>query len=88
MPPDDTDIPELTAEFFARARPAREVFSEKAIADFKAKGGRPVATNPKVQVSIRLDKDLLDKLKADHPDWRQMVNDTMRSKVFKKSRAA
>lgn len=37
MATDDTDIPLMTEADCARARPAAEVFSEKARRDFKAK---------------------------------------------------
>ncbi|NJC39792.1 hypothetical protein GGQ87_000050 [Brevundimonas alba] len=34
---EDTDIPTLTAEDFARARPATEVFSAESLEDFRSK---------------------------------------------------
>lgn len=43
----DPDNPEWTEADFARARPAREVFSEAAIRDFEAKGLGTHATRSK-----------------------------------------
>jgi uncharacterized protein (DUF4415 family) len=43
--------------------------------------GRPKLSNPRQQVSIRLDADLLAKLKASGPGWQRRVNDILRKAV-------
>jgi|APTNR8051073442_1049403.scaffolds.fasta_scaffold04518_4 uncharacterized protein (DUF4415 family) len=78
--------PPLTDEDLSEFRPAQDVLPAEVIAAFKSRGGRPVAKNPKVLRSIRLDKDLLDALETTDPNWRQTINDTMRAKVFGENR--
>ena len=54
-PEEYDELPELTDEMFARAR-----FS---------KGGRPISTNPRVLISLRLPADVLEKWRATGPGW-------------------
>lgn len=49
------DLPELTEEMLSRA--------------VVRKAGRPVARNPRVQVTIRLPADVLARWKATGPGW-------------------
>lgn len=49
------DLPELDEDMLARAR--------------LRKGGRPVSTNPRVLLSIRLPADVIDRWKATGPGW-------------------
>ena len=87
MPFTDDNEP-ITEKDYARFRPAKDVLPAEVMAAFKKnKGGRPRAENPKVQVSIRLDKDLLETLQTNYPDWRTLLNNTMRAKVMGKARA-
>ena len=72
----DDDAPELDAAFFARARPAREVISPAAQANFKPLG-RPKSTNPKQVVNLRLDPKVLDHFKAGGPGWQTRINDVL-----------
>ncbi len=72
----DDDNPEWTEKDFARARPMSE-FPELAAAFAKAKGGRPAGSN-KEQVSLRLDKDIVAKLRAGGPGWQTRANDALR----------
>lgn len=64
---------------FARARPAMEVLDEvlPELAD-AIRRGRPPSENPKTAVSIRLDTDLLERLKADGPGWQTRANTLLR----------
>lgn len=79
---DRDDIPTLNASHFARARPATEVFSKVAVADFKSKGGRPKAAQTKTPISIRLDPDLVAALKASGVGWQSRVNSILRDAVL------
>jgi uncharacterized protein (DUF4415 family) len=82
----------LTDEELARARPfapacpglATAILGERPDLAEAMEGarkrlpGRPPAENPKKQVSIRLDADLLAKLKATGPGWQRRVNEILR----------
>jgi uncharacterized protein (DUF4415 family) len=71
--PDD-DVPELTEAFFARARPAADVMPADFMAAVRSRGGRPKSDNPKVAVSIRLDREVVDHLRATGDGWQSRVN--------------
>ncbi len=64
----DPDNPELDPAWVATARRTRSP-------------GRPPKEAPKVPVTIRLDPDLLDRLKADGPGWQSRINETLRRAV-------
>jgi uncharacterized protein (DUF4415 family) len=40
--------------------------------------GRPPVESPKQQVSVRLDADVLSRLKAGGPGWQGRMNDALR----------
>lgn len=40
--------------------------------------GRPKLANPKRQVTLRLDADLIDRLRATGPGWQSRINDILR----------
>jgi uncharacterized protein (DUF4415 family) len=72
------DNPEWTAEDFARARPAAEVLPAEVIAAFgKPKGGRPRGST-KEQVSLRIDRDVLERFRASGAGWQSRMNDALR----------
>jgi uncharacterized protein (DUF4415 family) len=81
--PDDEN-PEWTTERFARARPAREVIPpalfERLVAAQKRRQGErgPQKAPIKVAVTLRLDPDLVDQLKAGGKGWQTRVNATLR----------
>lgn len=77
-PADYDDNPEWTEADFAAARPADEVLpASVAAALVKNKGGRPRGSNKEL-VSIRLDRDALDRLRAAGPGWQTRVNEAVR----------
>ena len=70
---DPDDAPELTEEFFAKA----EVYHGDT---FVRRGrGRPATGNAKEQISVRLDQDVLAKLRASGPGWQSKVNALLRT---------
>ncbi len=71
------DNPESTDEELAQFRPFAEVFPEMA-ETVKRGPGRPRLEAPKVQVSLRLDPDVLAKWKATGPGWQGRVNAALR----------
>ena len=72
----DEDNPEWTEQDFARARPISD-FPGLAAAFPKSKGGRPRGSN-KQAVSLRLDRDVIEKFKATGPGWQARMNDALR----------
>lgn len=75
----DDDNPEWTEEDFARARPISD-FPELAAAFPKSKGGRPRGS-AKEQVSLRIDKEVLDRFRAGGPGWQSRINEVLRKAV-------
>lgn len=76
----DPDNPELTDEQIAQARPFREVFPDLAASIDRelARRGRPPVENPRRQVSIRLDPDVLAHYKSMGKGWQSRINDALR----------
>lgn len=62
----DPDTYEVSAEEMARMRPVR---------------GRPRLERPKEQVTMRLDADVLNALRASGPGWQSRVNEILRVAV-------
>ncbi|MDI1281324.1 BrnA antitoxin family protein [Brevundimonas sp.] len=75
---DKDDAPELTRELVRKARRGRDVLPEAVLAQFRRRPGRPAADNPKVPVSIRLDKDVVDHFKATGEGWQTRINSILR----------
>ncbi|WP_058086089.1 BrnA antitoxin family protein [Aquabacterium parvum] len=79
----DNDSPEATEEWFAKARPAKDVLADLMDADvakemLKPKRGRPPASRPKEHVNIRLDADILDAFKDRGAGWQTRINTALR----------
>ncbi|MBB5044532.1 BrnA antitoxin family protein [Shinella fusca] len=77
---EDPDSPEWTEDDFRKARPFREALPELAAAidRAKAKRGRPAMDNPKQQISVRLDPDIIRHYKATGKGWQARMNDDLR----------
>jgi uncharacterized protein (DUF4415 family) len=77
----DDDNPEWTDEDFARARPAADVLPPEVLAAFgKGRVGRPRGSD-KEQVTLRLDKDVLDRFRAGGKGWQTRINEALRSSM-------
>ncbi len=79
----DAEAPAATAEWFARARPAKEVLAgwvgaEVAKEMLKPKRGRPASAHPKEHVNIRLDADIVGAFKGDGAGWQTRINHALR----------
>jgi uncharacterized protein (DUF4415 family) len=72
--------PELAASIL-RERPDLAEPMRRHAEAFHRRRGRPAVQSPKQQVSIRLDPDVLAKLKATGPGWQARVNDILRKAV-------
>jgi len=76
----DPDNPEWTAEDFARARPADEVAPELVTAWRRSRGPQKKPT--KELVSLRIERDVLERLRASGPGWQTRANDMLRAAVL------
>jgi uncharacterized protein (DUF4415 family) len=72
--------PELAASIL-RERPDLAEPMRRHAEAFHRRRGRPPVESPKQQVSIRLDADLLAKLRASGPGWQSRVNEILRKAV-------
>ena len=75
---DEADIPPLTDEELATARPFAEVFPEFAESIRKSMAGRPKSETPKKAISIRLDQDVVAKFKATGVGWQSRINEVLK----------
>ena len=80
--PDSTN-PEWREQDFAEARPAREVLpglfgQPQAEAMLTPRRGRPPASERKVQVSLRLDPDVIAAFRATGPGWQTRMNNALK----------
>ena len=73
---DVVDVPEATAEDFARARPFKKIFPEQ----YKAwkRMGRPPVESPKVHISFRLASDVVDGIRATGEGYNVRVEKVLR----------
>jgi uncharacterized protein (DUF4415 family) len=76
MVPDD-DNPEWTEEDFARAKPARDILPAAFLDTARKARGRPKGSTKQL-VSLRLDKDVLEKFRATGPGWQSRINEVLR----------
>lgn len=81
---DAINSPELSEEEIAAMRPAHEVLPPEFFAgmeDLRRARGRPPVEHPRKLVSIRLDQDVIDKLKSGGKGWQTRLNETLRKAV-------
>lgn len=76
----DPDAREWTDEDFARARPAREAMGGEVVEALVRRRG-PQRAPLKEAVSIRLDRDVLARLRESGPGWQGRVNEILRKAV-------
>jgi len=90
-PIDDPDSPELTEEMIRRMRPIQE-FPEwpairEAVEKLRAqKRGRPKLEHPKVQVTLRLDAEVVGAFKEDGPGWQGRINEELKRTVKRRKK--
>ncbi|HEX3887472.1 MAG TPA: BrnA antitoxin family protein [Phenylobacterium sp.] len=78
---DPDDAPEWTDEVFERAAIYHGEKLIRPATGTLTKPGRPRLANPKRQVTLRLDGDLLDRLRETGPGWQSRINDILRNAV-------
>ncbi|TSD89084.1 BrnA antitoxin family protein [Mycobacterium sp. KBS0706] len=76
---DAVDSPPLSDKMLARMRPATETHPGLVAEQRRTRG--PQKTPTKELVSIRLDRDLLTRLRAQGEGWQRMANETLRRAV-------
>jgi uncharacterized protein (DUF4415 family) len=77
---DPDDAPELTDEWFATA----DIYE----GDRLIRRGRPKSPAPKKQVTLRLDADVLEGMRATGPGWQTRANEALRKWVQRRQRRA
>jgi uncharacterized protein (DUF4415 family) len=76
----DPDNPELTDEELASLRPAREVHPELVAEYLRTRGKQKAPT--KVLVSLRLEREVVERLRASGRGWQARANDILRKAVL------
>ncbi|MBV9572337.1 MAG: BrnA antitoxin family protein [Alphaproteobacteria bacterium] len=84
---DAVDSPPLTTVQLRQMRPLREVMPDLAEA-YRRSRGRPKIANPKTQVSLRLDTEIIETFKATGPGWQTRINDVLSNWAKRRKRAA
>jgi uncharacterized protein (DUF4415 family) len=75
------EVRELTAEDFARMRPMEEVLPPelvKIIRNRKRGERGPQKAPTKQQVTLRLDRDVVERFRATGEGWQSRINDALR----------
>ncbi len=75
---DDDDLPEWTEDQFRRAAIYENGKLVRPADGTLTKPGRPKLKNPKQQVTLRLDKIVLEKFKATGAGWQTRINEELR----------
>lgn len=78
---DPDDGPEWTADTFRRAAFYRAGKLVRPADGGFVKLGRPKMANPKRQVTLRLDSDVLDGFRESGPGWQSRINEILRNAV-------
>jgi uncharacterized protein (DUF4415 family) len=77
----DSDNPPLTDKQFSRMRPAHEVAPQLVARQLRKERGRPKAATTKQQVTLRIDRDVLEKFRAQGDGWQSRINEVLRKAV-------
>lgn len=77
----DPDNPELANEDWAGMRPASDIVPD-LIEDYRRRVRGPQKAPLKELVSIRLDRDVLDRLRRSGRGWQARVNDILRRTIL------
>jgi len=75
------EVRELTREDLAGFRPAAEVLPAELQTVLGVRRRGPQKSPTKVLTTLRVDRDVLDALKATGPGWQTRVNDALRADI-------
>ena len=78
---DPDEAPELGAHYFETAAVGVGDTVLRDATDTMARRGRPRSDDPKQLVSLRLDRIVLERLRAQGPGWQSRVNELLRKEV-------
>jgi uncharacterized protein (DUF4415 family) len=73
----DADAAEATDGELAQAKSFAEVFPDMMEAIRRGRG-RPAVANPRKQISLRLDGDVIERFKSTGKGWQSRVNEALR----------
>ena len=76
----DDDAQEANDDDLAQAKPFSEVFPD-LMETIRRGRGRTAVANPRKQISLRLDGDVIDKFKSTGKGWQGRLNDALRKVV-------
>jgi len=79
--PDPDDAPAWSEDAFERAEIAVGDTVVRPASGTVSRRGRPRLENPKRLVTLRLDGDVLDRLREGGPGWQSRVNEILRKAV-------
>jgi uncharacterized protein (DUF4415 family) len=74
----DPDNPPLTDDQLRRMRPAYKVRPELVARQLRRARGRPRSDVTKQQVTLRIDRDVLDKFRSTGEGWQRRINEALR----------
>ena len=74
----DPDNPPLTDEQWRRMRPAHEVSPRLVARQLRRERGRPKSDTTKEQITLRLDRDVLEKFRSTGEGWQSRINAALR----------
>lgn len=78
---DPDDAPAWTPEVFARAEHRKGDTVIKEASGTLTRFGRPRLEQPKKQISLRIDQDILDRFREGGPGWQSRINEALRKAV-------
>lgn len=78
---DPDDAPELSDDVLERAEFSIGDKVVRPATGTLTKPGRPRLANPKRQVTLRLDSDVVDRFRNSGPGWQSRINDILRRAV-------
>ena len=82
----DADNPQLTDENFAKMRPAVKAAPE-IVARYRGQRGPQKSKPVKTQLTLRLDREVVEHFKASGPGWTARINEVLRKAAGLKKRA-
>jgi len=78
---DPDEAPEWTPDAFDRAEIRRGERLVRPATGTLTKRGRPKLEQPKLQVTLRLDQDVIDRFRATGPGWQSRINEVLKKAV-------
>jgi uncharacterized protein (DUF4415 family) len=74
----DPDNPPISDEQWRRMRPAHEVSPQLVARQLRRERGRPKSDTTKQQITLRIDRDVLEKFRSTGEGWQSRINAALR----------